>query len=60
MPAAKTLLMSVNEAELVAGVILVPDAASAAVAVKLKFWDEARALESVTCTPDTVIDPSGF
>jgi hypothetical protein len=52
--------MLVNEPELVDGVILVPDAAAAVVAVRLKVPVEAKASESVTCTPATVIDPSGF
>jgi hypothetical protein len=52
--------MFVNEPELVDGVILVPDAAAAVVAARLKVPVEANASESVTCMPETVIDPSGF
>src|SRR6266576_3427434 len=51
--------MPVNEPELVGGVLLLPDGAAPVVAVRLKVPDEAKASESVTCTPNTVIDPSG-
>jgi hypothetical protein len=59
-PVASTLLMLVNEPELVGGVILVPDAAAPVVAARMKVPVEANASASVTCTPDTVIDPSGL
>jgi hypothetical protein len=52
--------MPANKPEVADGVMLVPEAAAAVVAVTLKSSDEATASESVTCTPDNVIDPSGF
>ena len=52
--------MSANEPELLSGVTLVPEAATPVAVARLNGSDEARASESVTCRPNTVIDPSGF
>ena len=52
--------MCVNEPESDDGVMLVPDAAAPVVAVRLKVSDEAAGSVSVTCTPSTVVVPSGL